>query len=163
MGRQSGEQNRRKRTQSSLPALLTKNCVRRCVESGLLPTTVYRASAPTPEFNSTYYKTANEFARAKKRYSAWMKGGWKITHREEARKPKTPAGRTHERTAKVLAELLPYRPDAATCAGDRSTTTLRPSITSCRKPRVARTVETGCWRTCPATRPRRIESPDRAR
>ena len=54
MGKRSGEQARR--FTSTPPALLTSKCVRRCVDAGLLPPTIFRASGPTVEFGSHYYR-----------------------------------------------------------------------------------------------------------
>lgn len=74
MGRKSGEQARR-RFVSTLPALLTSKCVRRCVASGLLPTAVYRAKEPTPEFNSNYFKNQDDHATYVRRHLAWKAKG----------------------------------------------------------------------------------------
>lgn len=63
MGRSSGEQARRRKA-TTLPALLTSKCMRRCVDRGLLPPTLYRASAPTPEFGSNYFQARDRAKRA---------------------------------------------------------------------------------------------------
>lgn len=77
MGKRSGEQARR-RFVSTLPALLTSKCVRRCVDGGLLPTTVYRATEPTPEFNSNYFLERERVAP-------------KVRHPAAAKTPPAPA------------------------------------------------------------------------
>lgn len=74
MSRASGEQNRRKRT-PSLPALLAKGDVRKYVQAGLLPTTIYRASEPTFEFSGLYYKSETQKLKEAGRYADWIRRG----------------------------------------------------------------------------------------
>jgi 5-methylcytosine-specific restriction endonuclease McrA len=74
MGRHSGEQARR-RFVSKLPALLTPKCVRRCVETALLPANIYRPSGPTPEFSSNYFKSRDDEKLYLKRQADWHARG----------------------------------------------------------------------------------------